>query len=199
MDSPVSSFNLKSLRGSFALLLAVILLVAAMLAASFHFSRQIRQAHKRDLAQQTETHAKLERVNDEEREIGEKINRFGELVSTGRIAAERRLEWVETLNHIKESRRLLGLEYEISPQRLLDEKTPTSGGYAFLASPMRLELPLLHENDLLGLLADLSKQVQALVSVRSCKIERSASDPKYPNAMLKARCEIDWITLQEKS
>ena len=62
---------------------------------------------------------------------------------------------------------------------------------------MKLDLPLLHEDDLLGLLADLSAQAQALVSVKSCKIERSPADPQHPTASLKAHCEIDWITLQE--
>jgi hypothetical protein len=65
---------------------------------------------------------------------------------------------------------------------------------------MKLEMPLLHENDLLGLLADLSSQVQALVSVKSCKLERIPAPPAQTNAAtLKAACEIDWITLQENA
>ena len=43
-------------------------------------------------------------------------------------------------------------------------------------------------------------QVQALVSVRSCKIERLPVDRTGQNpATLKAACEIDWITLQQES
>lgn len=201
MDSPDqrSAVTLKSLRRNLALLLLAVLLAAAAIAASQHFDRQLKQAHQHSLARQAETRAKLARVHDDEREIRAKINRYQELVRQGRIAPETRLEWVETLRRIKESRRLLDLNYEISPQRPLDEKARSTGGYDFLASPMKLDMSLLHENDLLGLIKDLSAQVHALVSVKSCRIERSLADPQHPGATLKAHCEIDWITLEEKS
>jgi hypothetical protein len=153
------------------------------------------------LALQAQTRNQLARANDDQREIGEKIARYQEFIRSGRSQPERRLEWVETLRHIKESRRLLGLDYEISPQRPLDEKAATPiGGFTFLVSPMRLEMPLLHENDLLGLISDLSAQVQSLISVKNCKIDRVPPVPGQANsANLKASCEIDWITLQEKT
>lgn len=204
MNSPDrrSVFNLAALRWSLALLAIALLLAVTLLAAADHFGRQVASAHKQALARQAETRAKLARVHDDERKIRAKINTYQELVQQGRTAPEKRLEWVETLRQIKESRRLLDLNYEISPQRHLDakadEKMSAVGGYHFLVSPMKLDLPLLHENDLLGLLADLSARAPALVSVKSCKIERSATDPQHPAATLKAHCEIDWITLEEK-
>ena len=195
-----SVINLKALRGSLALLIATILLAGAAVVAALHFSQLAAQTHQRALARQSETRTKLARVNDDEREIREKINRYQELVSQGRIAPERRLEWVETLRQIKESRKLLGLEYELAPQRPLDEKVVASGGYDFLASTMKLDMPLLHENDLLGLLADLSARTHAIISVRSCKIERTpVSASQQLSSGLKAHCELDWITLQEKT
>ncbi|MDI6746003.1 MAG: hypothetical protein QMD17_02550 [Rhodocyclaceae bacterium] len=199
MNSPDkrSVINLVALRWHLGLLLLALLLAAGVLAVTTHFDRQASLAHKQALVRQSETAAKLERVHDDERKIRAKINLYQELVRHGRTEPEKRLEWVETLRRIKESRRLLDLNYEISPQRPLDEKALTTGGYDFLVSPMKLDLPLLHEDDLLGLLADLSAQVQALISVKSCKIERSSADPQQQLATLKAHCEIDWITLQE--
>lgn len=196
----MDAINLKSLRWSLVLLLASILLAAAAVAAVLQFAQQTHVAHQRAGVRQAETRAKLSRVHDDEREIRAKIDRYGELIAHGRIAPEQRLEWVEALRQIKETRRLSGLDYEIAPQRPLEERNPVSGGYAFLASPMKLEMSLLHENDLLGLLADLSAQVQALVSVKSCKLERIGGARAEPGAaQLKAQCEIDWITLQEKT
>jgi hypothetical protein len=200
MDNPAPSsvINLKSLRWSLTLLLAAALLTAAAVTAALQFGRQTELAEKRARALQGETRAKLARVHEDEREIRAKIVRYQELVGTGRIAPERRLEWVETLRQIKESRKLLGLDYEIAPQRPLDEKAVDAGGYAFLASPMKLEMPLLHENDLLGLIADLKAQVPAIVSPRHCLIERATAGGRQPlAATLKAQCEIDWISLQE--
>jgi hypothetical protein len=64
---------------------------------------------------------------------------------------------------------------------------------------MKLDMLLLHEHDLLGLLADLQAQTAALVAVRHCTLERLSAVPEIrPTAHLRAQCEIDWITLQEE-
>ena len=194
-----SVISLQSLGWSIALLLLSLLLAAGLVLAVLYYGEQTERSHKQALAQQAESRNRLARANEDEQEIRARIARYQELIAEGRTAPERRLDWVETLRHIKEKRRLLGLEYEIAPQRALDSKNVTSGGYSFLASPMKLEMSLLHENDLLGLLADLSAQVQALVSVRRCKIERLPQSSAQQNASpLKADCDLDWITLQEK-
>lgn len=196
-DNPI---NLKNLRWSLLLLLVASLASAAAVFFVRQFATQAQQGLRQAQAQQSETRARLARANDDEREIRAKIVRYQEILDLGRTQPERRLEWVETLRNIKTARRLLDIDYEIAPQRPLDEKVVASGGYSFLVSPMRLEMSLLHENDLFGLLADLQAQVQALVSVRQCRIERLPAAPARQNtANLKAQCEIDWITLQEKT
>lgn len=196
---PGPAITLKTLGPSIMLLLLTLLATAAIVGAIRHYGQMAQLIQRQALAQQAESRNRLARAQDDEREIRAKITRYQELVAQGRTAPERRLDWVETLRHIKESRRLLGLDYEISPQRPLDPKIPTTGGHDFLASPMQLEMLLLHENDLLGLLADLSAQTQALVSVRQCRIERLPRNAAQPNAaMLKAGCTIDWITLRER-
>lgn len=189
-----AAIPLKSLRRHLSLLLAAALLAAVATVAALHFGGQTAQVHRQALVLQGETQARLARVHEDERAIRARIARYRELVESGRIAPERRQEWAETLRHLGESRKLLGLDYEIAPQRPLDEKRPEAGGHLFLASAMRLEMPLLHEDDLLGLIADLKRRASAIVSVRSCTIER------LPGAgALQARCLIDWITLQEQT
>lgn len=193
------AITLKSLGWSLVLLLLSLLLTAALVGGTLLLERQATAAHRQALALQAETRARLNRANDDEQEIRAKINRYREILARGRTAPERRLDWVETLQEIKAARRLLGLEYEILPQRRLDEKSAAVGGYEFFVSPMKIELPLLHENDLFGLIADLAAQVEALVSVRRCRLERLPGQTQPNAATLKAQCEIDWITLQEKT
>jgi hypothetical protein len=195
-----SPLNLNNLRWSLLLLLLACLVSVAAVLYVQHLGRQAQQGLQQAQAQQSETSGRLARAHDDEREIRAKIARYQQIIDQGRTLPERRLEWVETLRSIRTTRRLLGLDYEIAPQQPLDEKRVASGGYNFLVSPMRLEMPLLHENDLFGLLDDLRAQVQALISVRQCKIERLPPDPTRQNAAnLKARCDIDWVTLQEKT
>jgi hypothetical protein len=194
-----AALSLRNLGGSITFLLLAILLATGMVFGVLQYGTKAEQALRQAQAEQAESRSRLSRAQEDEQEIRAKIDRYREIIERGRTQPERRLDWVETLRGIKEKRRLLGLDYEISPQRPLDAKVVVSGGYSFLVSPMKLEMMLLHENDLLGLFADLSAQVPALVSVRQCTIERLPSAPQQNQAaLLRAKCDVDWITLQEK-
>ncbi|NWG31146.1 MAG: hypothetical protein HXY29_06600 [Rhodocyclaceae bacterium] len=190
--------RVRNLIGSLSFLLLSALFSAFIVGATIRAGKEAERALQQAKVQLAESRNHLARAQEDEKEIRARIDRYRELIERGRTQPERRLDWVETLRSIKEKRRLLGMEYEIAPQRPLDPKRPVTGGYGFLVSPMKLEMQLLHENDLLGLLADLSAQVPALISVRQCTIERLPPSPQPQAAQLKASCEIDWITLQEK-
>jgi len=199
MDNAASALSLRNLSGSIALLVLAILLAAGLVFGVLHYADQAKQSLRQAQAQQAESRGHLARAQEDEQEIRAKIDRYQEIIARGRTQPERRLDWVETLRGIKEKRRLIGMDYEIAPQRPLDPKNIASGGYSFLVSPMKLDMLLLHEMDLLGLLADLETQVPALVSVRQCTIERITGVPQQnPAPLLRAQCELDWITLQEK-
>ncbi len=194
-----SALSVRNLGVSLAFLLLATLLSAGLVFGVIHYRVQAEQGLRQAQAQLSESRTRLSRAQEDEREIRAKIDRYRDLIDRGRSQPERRLDWVETLRGIKEQRRLLGMDYEIAPQRPLDAKAVVSGGYSFLVSPMKLDMALLHENDLLGLLADLSARVTALVSARQCTLERlPPMAQQAAAATLKAHCEIDWITLQEK-
>lgn len=199
MDSNASALSLRNLAGSLAFLLIALLIAGGLAFGIVRYGEQAAQTFRQAQAQLAESRGRLARVQDDEQEIRAKIDRYREIIERGRTEPERRLDWVETLRHIKEKRRLLSLDYEIAPQRPLDPKNVASGGYGFLVSTMKLDMMMLHELDLFGLLADLATQVPALVSVRQCALERLPGAPQQQSpALLRAQCEIDWITLQEK-
>jgi hypothetical protein len=199
MDSNASALSLRNLAGSLAFLLIALLIAGGLAFGIVRYGEQAAQTFRQAQAQLAESRGRLARVQDDEQEIRAKIDRYREIIERGRTEPERRLDWVETLRHIKEKRRLLSMDYEIAPQRPLDPKNVASGGYGFLVSTMKLDMMMLHELDLLGLLADLATQVPALVSVRQCALERLPGAPQQQQpALLRAQCEIDWITLQEK-
>jgi len=194
-----SALSLRNLGGSLAFMLLALLLAGGLVFGVIRYSEQTEQSLRQAQAGQAESRGRLARAQEDEQEIRAKIDRYHEIIQIGRTQPERRLDWVETFRHIKEKRRLLGMDYEIAPQRPLDAKIVASGGYSFLVSPMKLDMLLLHENDLLGLLADLQAQIPALVSVRQCTLERLPNAPQpQQSALLRAQCEVDWITLQEK-
>lgn len=189
--------DLRKLQGS---LLVGLLMVGggiATLLVSLDTSERAERDRISLTAQFAEADAKLRQVRDEESEVKEKSIVFNQLQERGIIGDEQRLDWVELLKDLREKHRLFDLRYEIAPQRLLDD--PLASDFAFFASAMRLELKLLHEEDLTRLLDDLRQQAKALVRVRSCRVERlpATADERGDGANLAADCELDWLTVRD--
>ncbi len=170
-------------------------------------SMQLHQAEKRNKvmaqARQMEGQGKLSRARDEELEIKKKIARYNDLSGRGVFGDEHRLDWIEQIRRIKDTRKLIDIQYEIAPQQTLDAATlpGSSGNYVFLASTMQIRMKLLHEDDLLNFLSDLRESAHAYLRVRRCDVERlpktSGESGGIPS-QLSADCTIDWITIREK-
>ena len=171
---------------------------------AFLAQKQQQQARiQREAAQSQleQAQARLRRTQETEREIRRESVLFSHLASRGILGEERRLDWVEQIREIKERRRLLGLEYEFAPQQAL----AGDGTRSFYTRTMRLQLQLLHEEDLLNLLADLRHGALALVQVRQCDINRLPRSSQFPRsedapgsmpANLQAQCFLDWISIR---
>jgi hypothetical protein len=191
------------IRWSLVFLLLALLLGFAITTTSSKLVEKAK-AEKRQLeSRQRDIRARLSRAPEEERELRSKIAEFQQLQERGVIGQEERLNWVEQIARIKTARRLFDFQYEIAPQKPLgDSLLPggtVAGDYEFMSSTMSLQMPLLHENDLLGFLADLRQTVHAHLLVRNCTIERMPqAQDRGVAAQLRATCTIDWITLREK-
>jgi len=184
-----------------------IVLAAAGVAVALVAEQMVAKARQQERTVSGQLHdveAKLSRLRDETEEIRAKIARYQELAASGVIGQEARLDWVEKIAKIKAARRLFDVEYEFAPQKTAEAailpEGAVGGGYEFMASPMKLRMQLLHEDDLLGFLADLRQSVQAILVVRRCSVERLPRNPNERNLQpqLKADCDIDWVTLREK-
>lgn len=198
----ITAQDLVRLRWSLVLFVVLLLAGTGAGLGSRWLLQQAEREHRQAKARLTDIEGRLVRARDEEREILSKISRYRELVERGTIGPEDRLGWIEKIGEIKTERRLFDIQYELAPQRPLDQKLlggSITGGHQFMASTMRLRMQLLHEDDLLGFLADLRSRVQALLLVRACQVERlpPASGGRGVQPQLKADCTIDWVTLRE--
>lgn len=142
----------------------------------------------------------LKRIEAEQADIRKHQDLFESLRSRGAVGPLLPGEWAAALHTCGERIPLPGLRYELqpAPPEAFSEKT-----LIFHRTHIRLDLQLLHEEDLLNFLEHLQKEAKALVSVRHCHISRAIPFPdttKRPPAHLDARCETDWakIELQEK-
>jgi hypothetical protein len=143
---------------------------------------------------------RLARIAEEEREVKEKINVYQRLKALNIIGEERRLEWADAIARIRAQRELLDVRYRVERQRLLLSAPGKPGNIDFYASAMRVDLQLLHEEDLLRFLNDLRDSGNAYYSVRNCSMSRtgSAGTGATMAARLRADCSIDLITLIDR-
>ena len=151
-------------------------------------------------AERQQSGERLARIAEEEREVKEKINVYQRLKALNILGEERRLEWADAVTRIRTQRELLDLRYRVERQRLLATLPGKPGNVDFFASTMRVDLALLHEEDLLRFLADLRDSGNAYYSVRSCQLSRTG--PGGAAAViaprLRAECSIDLVTIVDR-
>ena len=184
------------------LLAAVALLGAG--AALVWLSGQSLGANQRQLAaaqaERRQNTERLARIAEEEREVKEKLDVYKQLKSLNILGEERRLEWADAITRIRTQRELLDLSYRVDRQRMLKSVPGKPENVEFLASTMRVQLALLHEEDLLRFLADLRASGNAYYSVKSCSLARTgqAATGATITPRLRATCEIDLITVNDR-
>lgn len=148
-------------------------------------------------AQRAEVQAKLASANEEEREIKASLQQYQVLAARGIIGEEKRLDWVDTVTAIKNERRLFNIGYSIEPQKeLAYPGLSTGGSVRFMFSRVKMNLQLLHEEDLLNFIDELARRGKPYLSVRSCNVWREAPPSGTTLApRLGADCVFDLITI----
>lgn len=176
--------------------LLLIILAGALAWWSLHEAQ--KTSHERDMAAagKNQIEQRLRQVRTEEQELKDRALVFQKMQRSGIAGEERRLDWTEMLRQIQQDMRLPGMNYEFGAQKALENVN--GAPYAFYASPLRLQLRLLHEEDLLNFLARLQQEAKALVLVRHCKLSTLAgsSEGRAAIAQLAAECELQWVTVR---
>jgi hypothetical protein len=152
-------------------------------------------------AERRQNNERLARISEEEREVSEKIDVYNRLKNLNILGEERRLEWADAITRIRTQRELLDLRYSVERQRLLSSAPGKPGNVDFYASTMKVELALLHEEDLLRFLADLRQSGNAFYAVKKCALARTgqAVTGATMTPRLRADCEIDLVTVIDRA
>ena len=144
---------------------------------------------------------RLARIAEEERKIKQNLDIYRQLKSLNVLGEERRLEWADAITRIRSERELLDLRYRVERQKLLMSVPGKPANVDFYASTMKVELALLHEEDLLRFLADLRASGNAYYSVKRCALGRTGQAPtgRTITPRLRGECEIDLITIMDRA
>ncbi|MBV8031278.1 MAG: hypothetical protein JO035_07200 [Betaproteobacteria bacterium] len=160
-----------------------------------------QQAARTDLAQaqleRQRNAERLARIAEEEREVREKVEVYRRLRQLNVLGEEKRLEWADAMTRIRRDRELLDLRYRVDKQRRLTSLPAKPGNVDFYASTMKVDLALLHEEDLLRFLADLRASGNAYYAVKRCALTRTGQSASGGAIAprLRADCDIDLVTL----
>lgn len=194
--SPIRS-ELRILRWP---LLGLALSLLAAVLAGLAAQQFIRQAEQQAVAAEltaANSREATQRLLREEQTIRAQIAAYQTLVARGIVGPERRLDWVELMRSVQHERKLLGLEYEIQPRQPWPGTPAPVGGHAFMYSAVKVQIPLLHEEDLLRFLNDVHAHAAAFTRLRRCQMQRLGARPGGDNLapQISAECQMDWITL----
>jgi len=193
--------DLKRLRVPLALAVAMAAAGVAALLSSQSYLDSARTVRDGTRASRVAAQERVLRVSEEEREIRENLVDFERMRERGMLGEQSRIEWIESIARIKKNRKLFEIKYRIEAQRALDYPGVVAGGSAdFVVSRMKLEMLLLHENDLLDFLADLEAAKKAYVSARQCQVTRiergSAPGATALQPRLRAECQVDLVSVR---
>ncbi|HYY15132.1 MAG TPA: hypothetical protein VE965_00540 [Gammaproteobacteria bacterium] len=189
-------------RGALGLLGGCLLVSALLFASSFHFRDQMAlllQKHELRFKDISRNYLTLKEKNQI---LKEDYPRFVGFYNQGIIGPEQRLNWVETLRHAAATIKIPALRYEVgSRQAYTPEFNLSTAPYQIYTSTMKLNLGMLHENDLVRLLEELDKNAYGLYSVKECALKRVArrleQGPQGQN--VSAECTLLWFTLNLSS
>ena len=125
---------------------------------------------------------------------------YNDMLASGFIGEERRIEWIETLRDIHAKYKLFSIDYSIGLQENYKPSfMPNLGNFRLNRSIMNLKLDMLHEGDMLAIIDGLKEQTTPFL-VRDCEIKRPIGalvNVKNVAANMQASCEIDWLTLRD--
>ncbi|MCJ7838658.1 MAG: hypothetical protein MUP61_05535 [Burkholderiales bacterium] len=191
--------DLKRLGLPVAVCLVLVVASVACYFAAEGYLQETRRMRTAASAQRAEIQKRLASASEEEREIKASLQQFQALAARGMVGEEKRLDWIDTVTAIKNERRLFNIRYSIEPQEELDYPGFSSGGSVkFLVSRVNVNLQLLHEEDLLNFIGELTRRGKPYLSVRNCDVQREgrAGSGTALSPRLRADCLFDLITIR---
>ena len=179
--------------------LLVIFLLLAAGALGYWSEQGVQQANAERASVESQLQKidqRLRQAHSEEQDIKERTRFFMSIEKSGIIGAENRLEWIELLRDLQHQLRLPGMNYEFGPQLALEKIDGAT--FVYHSSHLRIQLRLLHEEDLLNFLEQLQHRAKAMVLVRSCRLSRPAASNETGAALaqLSAECDMEWVSLR---
>ena len=196
-----STKDLPHIRGLLLMLALALILGAVLIYVSDGVLTQAQQSKIIADREWSEALRKLERTKNEQEDLQGYYHQYQNLVEQNVIGIERRLDWIETIEKIRNQLNIFSVKYKLEPQETLNlENNSTSNSFDLHRSNMTLDFSLLHEGQLLNFFDALSEEAKGMYLLENCTLTRNDLVRQLrfiPN--LQAECTLGWITLNEKN
>lgn len=138
-------------------------------------------------------------ATNEKNQIREFQPMYLELVQGGFVGEEKRLDAIEFIHAIQESRKLLPITYEFAPQQIVQlDPSLSTGELEVRGSKLTARIGLLHEGDMLTFLNDLRGKAMFVPQACSIKSSDAARVSSLP-PRLEGECTLYWITMGRRA
>ncbi|MDO8946891.1 MAG: hypothetical protein Q7U88_06985 [Desulfocapsaceae bacterium] len=206
MRRPFLSPDLLLLKWPVLLLTTCVVASVILWFGALRFRENSTLSMQTALADRAQMDTMIQQVKDEEKNIHSYSDRYRHLQASGVIGDEDRLELVEALARIRSRYNLFPIQFDIEQQAVLPlqegEPENTGPSLSLRASRIQIALPLLHEEDLSRLLAELQGLGRGMFVMEECSISRTggeaASELLKLSENLSASCKILWLTLKSQ-
>ena len=128
---------------------------------------------------------------------------YGTLIENEVIGDDQRLDWMEGLENIRHQNLVTDFRYTIEPQKIYAPQPPMdAGNYDIHYSEMKLQLDLLHEEQLSDFFTALNNQIKGWFQLEGCTLQRTSPGDgtgATTATHIKAECSGGWITLKNRN
>jgi hypothetical protein len=190
--------NLRPLKRPLLLLCAAIAIFGGVLGASDYLAERLHSRHAQSLERRNASQSQLAKARNDLQEIRAYLQSYQALAQKGYIGDEQRLDWVETLTDLSRAGGIDNARYEFSAQQPVAGVEDQLGDLSLRQSTLRLDLSLMHEEELLRFLQALGEKAHGgyfLDHCRLTRLETGAAGQGLPRNIT-AACELSWLTFQ---
>jgi hypothetical protein len=190
--------EIRSLRGPLLVLAAILIAAAIVLYYTDSTLEEVMAASAQQQNQLRDARTRLQKSGDEKDIIVRYVGNYRYLQQLGFVGDEQRINWLDGLRIANQEARLFGVDYQINTQQPYPYASELNPGQLTLSqSLMKVNVKLLHENDLLNFLHILAAQNVGVFAVNQCLLSRmEAANNTRVQPHLTADCELAWITMK---
>lgn len=192
----LSTLNWGILRAPLLVLTAAAALAIVLVYFSYQWGAASGAQLARERAALNGIRLKSSQADQEKQVIERYRDAYENLQRGGAIGPEQRVNWLDALRAADHAVQTLGVDYQLSQQAASTIKLDTTG-FKLQQTTMKVNIKLLHEEDLQQFLQALHAQQAGLYLLQSCSLSRIAGgafsvrfEPK-----LNAECELAWLSL----